>query len=51
MGFRVTKTNTVEEYLVKDKYNDYAYFFCDVKNGVLSIVSNYGSMGYRWEAP
>ena len=21
MGFRVTKTNTVEEYLVKDKYN------------------------------
>ena len=51
MGFRVTKTNTVEEYLVKDKYNDYAYFFCDVKNGVLSIVSNYGCMGYRWEAP
>lgn len=50
MTFKVNKTNTVEAYLVKDKY-DYAYFFVDVKNGVLSIVSNYGSMGYRWEAP
>lgn len=51
MGFKVIKTNTVEEYLIKDEYNDYAYFFCDVKNGVLSIVSNYGCMGYRWDAP
>lgn len=50
MTFKVNKINTIEEYLVKDEY-DYAYFFVDTQNGVLSIVSNYGSMGYRWEAP
>ena len=50
MTLKVNKINTIEEYLVKDEY-DYAYFFVDTQNGVLSIVSNYGSMGYRWEAP
>lgn len=50
MTFKVNKINTIEEYLVKDEY-DYVYFFVDAQNGVLSIVSNYGSMGYRWEAP
>lgn len=50
MTLKVNKINTIEEYLVKDEY-DYAYFFVDAQNGVLSIVSNYGSMGYRWEAP
>lgn len=49
MTFKVNKINTIEEYLVKDEY-DYVYFFVDAQNGVLSIVSNYGSMGYRWEA-